>query len=76
MVPKNILQRGRGRPATGQGRPTGLRIPPDLDRAIGSWMAGQGDPKLTKPEAIRRLLWKALAQDPDADQHRDNSESM
>lgn len=63
MVPKNISARGRGRPATGQGRQTGLRIPKDLDKAIDRWMAEQGDPKLTKPEAIRRLLRRALALD-------------
>lgn len=60
MVPRNISPAPRGRPATGKGRQTGLRIPPELDHAIESWMAKQQTPKLTKPEAIRRLLWEAL----------------
>jgi hypothetical protein len=38
-----------------------LRLPKDLDEAIDRWVAEQGDAKLTKPEAIRRLLRLALA---------------
>jgi hypothetical protein len=57
---KTDVGRGRGRPAIGKGRKLGLRIRPELDDAIGRWMAAQDEPKLTKPEAIRRLLWAAL----------------
>lgn len=60
MNPENKAKRGAGRPAIGEGHKLGLRIRPDLDEAITRWAAEQGDPKMTKPEAIRRLLWKAL----------------
>jgi hypothetical protein len=60
MAPENKSARGPGRPPIGEGHKLGLRIRPDLDEAIDHWMAEQDDPKLTKPEAIRRLLWKAL----------------
>jgi plasmid maintenance system antidote protein VapI len=60
MVSKIISRRGPGRPATGQMAQMGLRLPEDLDRAIELWMAKQSDVKLTKPEAIRRLLREAL----------------
>jgi hypothetical protein len=55
------IMRRRGRPATGQGRQTGLRIPADLDGELDRWIAEQADPTLTKPEAIRRLVRQALA---------------
>lgn len=59
MVPKKV-QKNRGRPATGKGRQTGLRIPADLDAALDRWIDLQEEPKPSKPEAIRRLLQKAL----------------
>jgi len=59
MVPKKD-GRGRGRPATGQGRQTGLRIPDDLNAELDGWIERQEEPKPTKPEAIRRLLRRAL----------------
>jgi hypothetical protein len=60
MDPENKMRRAAGRPPIGEGHKLGLRIRPDLDEAIDRWMAEQDDPKITKPEAIRRLLWKAL----------------
>ena len=60
VVPQKMKKRGR--PATGKGRQTGLRLPPELDAAIDEWIAGQGEPKPTKPEAIRCLLRLALDQ--------------
>jgi hypothetical protein len=59
MEPKNRPKRP-GRPPIGEGTKLGLRIRPELDDAIDRWMAEQNDPRLTKPEAIRRLLWNAL----------------
>ena len=61
MDPENKTGRAAGRPPIGEGQKLGLRIRPELDEAIKRWMAEQDDPKLTKPEAIRRLLWKALS---------------
>ena len=62
MDPENKPKRLAGRPSIGEGHKLGLRIRPDLDDAINRWMAEQRDPKITKPESIRRLLWKALTQ--------------
>jgi hypothetical protein len=58
-----MLKRRRGRPATGRGRQTGLRISDDLDAALDSWIEKQDNPKPSKPEAIRRLLRKGLNDD-------------
>ena len=60
MEPENKFKRGPGRPKIGEGHKLGLRIRPDLDVAIARWMAAQADITLTKPEAIRQLLRKAL----------------
>jgi hypothetical protein len=38
----------------------GLRLYPDLARALDEWIASQPDPKPSRPEAIRRLLQQAL----------------
>ena len=61
MDPENRSKRTAGRPAIGEGDKLGLRIRPDLSAAITAWMAAQGDHQMTKPQAIRRLLWMALA---------------
>ena len=49
-----------GRPPTGIGKTIGLRLYPDQEAALDAWIAKQPDPKPSKPEAIRRLLGKAL----------------
>jgi hypothetical protein len=49
-----------GRPATGRGRTIGVRVHPDLDSALDAWIAQQPEPKPSKPEAMRRLVWEAL----------------
>ena len=59
MEPENSRKK-RGRPAIGEGPKLGLRIRPDLDEALDRWISNQDEESLTKPEAIRRLLWKAL----------------
>jgi hypothetical protein len=48
-----------GRPTTGIGKAIGLRLYPDLEAKIDAWCAQQPD-KLSRPEAIRRLLVEAL----------------
>ena len=63
MDPENKSRRPAGRPPIGEGHKLGLRIRPDLDEAIDRWIAAQEDPKPSKPEAIRRLLRRALALD-------------
>jgi hypothetical protein len=55
-------KRGRGRPSTGgQMLGTMVRMPPDRIAELDAWRAAQPDPKPSRPEAIRRLLAKALA---------------
>lgn len=62
MDPENKAKRAPGRPSIGEGLKLGLRIRPELDEAITRWAANQGDRKMSKPEAIRQLLWKALGE--------------
>jgi hypothetical protein len=51
----------RGPAPTGKGMLIGVRFQPsDLARLDG-WIAEQSDPAPSRPEAIRRLLEKALA---------------
>jgi hypothetical protein len=40
----------------------GLRLYPDIEEALETWIAKQPDPKPGKPEAIRRILRSALIQ--------------
>lgn len=46
----------RGRPKTGIGKATGLRLYADLEVALQGWIVSQPDPKPSVPEAIRRIL--------------------
>jgi len=52
-----VLQKKRGRPATGQDPVMTIRLPLDLRARIERW-AGSKD--LTRSEAIRALLERAL----------------
>ena len=38
----------------------GVRIPPELEAKINAWIERQPDPKLSRSEAIRRLVEKGL----------------
>jgi hypothetical protein len=51
-----------GRPKTGIGPAVGLRLYPDLEARLDAWIAQQEEPGLGRPEAIRRMLDKALPQ--------------
>ncbi|HEY0414625.1 MAG TPA: hypothetical protein VGD66_15940 [Allosphingosinicella sp.] len=51
-----------GRPPTGIGPAIGLRLYPDLEADLDAWIARQPEPRPSKPEAIRRLVRKALSQ--------------
>jgi hypothetical protein len=59
-IADNRKKRGRGRPPTGIGRPVGLRLYSQLEQKLDAWASRQPD-KPGRPEAIRRLLEKALA---------------
>lgn len=52
----------RGRPVTtGTGTVIGVRMLDEPLAAIDSWITTQGDPELSRPEAIRRLVELGLA---------------
>jgi hypothetical protein len=55
-----IPQKKRGPPATGKGTPIMVRIQPHGLTALDGWIERQDD-KPSRPEAIRRLVEKALA---------------
>ena len=49
-----------GRPPTGIGKTIGLRLYPDEEAALDSWITQQAEPRPSRPEAIRQLLRKTL----------------
>jgi hypothetical protein len=51
----NVIKKGRGRPATGQGTLVGVRLQPDDLSELDDWISEQ-DESFTRPEAIRRLV--------------------
>jgi len=54
-------KRGRGRPpTTGIGTSINVRLHADGLGRLDAWIAKQGDPGLSRPEAIRRVLDQAL----------------
>lgn len=55
----DVVQKRRGRPATGQDPVSAIRLSVDLRAQIDAWAAGQPD-KPTRSEAIRRLVEEAL----------------
>jgi hypothetical protein len=54
-----VLQKKRGRPATGQDPLLNFRAPPELITRVDKWAAKQKDAP-SRSEAIRRLIEKAL----------------
>ena len=59
----------RGPPATGKGEPILVRLQPAQLAALDAWM-GRQDARLSRPEAIRRLLEQALPSAPDEERQR------
>lgn len=53
------IRRKAGRPPV-NATPVTVRIPPDQLAAVDAWIAAQPEPKLTRPEAIRRLVERGL----------------
>lgn len=52
----------RGRPVTtGTGTVIGVRMLDEPLAAVDNWITAQGDPELSRPEAIRRLVELGLA---------------
>jgi DNA-binding transcriptional regulator YiaG len=57
---EKVIPKKRGRPATGRDPLFALRLPPGLRSDIERWAKEQND-KLSRSEAIRRLIELALA---------------
>ena len=57
---EKVITRKQGRPATGRGTLIGVRLQLSNLSTLDSWISGQPDPKPSRPEAIRRLVEKAL----------------
>lgn len=53
---ETVLTKKRGPKPTGKGTLVGVRLQPDQLAALDHWISEQGDPKPTRPEAVRRLL--------------------
>jgi hypothetical protein len=51
----NVIKKGRGRPATGQGTLIGVRLQPAHLKALDAWIAKQTT-SVTRPEAIRAMM--------------------
>jgi hypothetical protein len=64
-----ITQKKRGPPATGKGELVGVRIQPRLMQVLNGWIADQ-EPGFSRPEAIRRLVERALIAEPSAPRAR------
>jgi hypothetical protein len=45
----------KGRPSTGIGAPVGLRLYPDIEKGLDTYIAKSGA-NIGRPEAIRRIL--------------------
>lgn len=54
-------KRKPGPPATGKGHLLGVRLSPQEIAQLDEWIARQDEPGLTRPEAMRRLTGRALA---------------
>jgi hypothetical protein len=57
-----VLEKKRGRPSIGKGLQFNSSFRPELAEKIDAWISSQPDPKPSRPEAIRRLVEKALAE--------------
>jgi len=57
-ISKTRKKRGRGRPFIGA-TPIQVRMPPPELASLDAWIAQQDGP-LTRPEAVRRLVGKAI----------------
>jgi hypothetical protein len=58
-----LARKKPGPEPTGKGLLLGVRVQPPLVELIDAWIAAQPEPRPSRPEAIRRLVEKALAKD-------------
>ncbi len=61
-----ITKKRRGPAPTGKGTLVGVRLqPPDLE-ALDKWIAGQPEPRPSRPQAVRRLMERGLVAEENA----------
>jgi hypothetical protein len=60
MIPPHLRIRPGPAP-TGKGLLIGVRLQPQQLAKLDAWIAAQSNPKPSRPEALRRLVDKALA---------------
>lgn len=60
---ETVITKKRGPKPTGKGTLIGVRLLPDVLQPLDKWIGEQPDPKPSRPEAIRRLVKKALGID-------------
>ena len=61
-----ITKKRRGPAPTGKGTLVGVRLqPPDLE-ALDTWIAGQPEPRPSRPQAVRRLMERGLVAEENA----------
>jgi len=56
-----IAKKRRGPKPTGKGTPVVTRLQPPELSALDAWIAKSDDPKMSRPEAIRRLLAEKIS---------------
>lgn len=57
---ETVITKKRGPKPTGKGTLIGVRLLADVLQPLDKWIEEQPDPKPSRPEAIRRLIKKAL----------------
>ncbi|MPZ38488.1 MAG: hypothetical protein GEU95_10530 [Rhizobiales bacterium] len=58
-----LARKKPGPKPTGKGHTVGVRLQPPLLKVLDRWIAEQSKPRPSRPEAVRRLIEKALADD-------------
>jgi hypothetical protein len=57
---ETLITKKRGPKPTGIGTLIGVRMLPDLLKALDGWISRQDDPKPSRPEAVRRIVWDTV----------------
>lgn len=57
---ETLITKKRGPKPTGIGTLIGVRMLPELLIELDEWINRQPEPKPTRPEAVRRILWQVL----------------
>ncbi len=61
-----ITKKQRGPAPTGKGTLVGVRLQPADLEALDTWIAGQPEPRPSRPQAVRRLIERGLVAEENA----------